>query len=163
MSEAVDSPISVLKLLPDLLCKMEIVVPSSWSWRPRRCDVTSVLSQSCVASAAPSSYIRAAICFEGKPAFSRIGGDSEVRSSPPDHSHRASLILGPLQLRVSANPICTCTQCRSKPEAVYTRWKQTNKQSNTKKHAQVLKAMYGDWNWMWTTGMMLLRDTKVVG
>lgn len=78
MSEAVDSPINVLKLLPDLLFKIEIVLPSRWSWRPRRCDVTSVLSQSCVASAAPSSYIRAAICFEGETGFLsdwwRLGG-----------------------------------------------------------------------------------------
>lgn len=129
MSEVVDSPVNMPKLLPGLLGKIKMLLPSRWSWRPRRCDVTSVLSQSCVASAAPSSYIRAAICFEPMPVFSRIGRESEVRSSPPDHSHRASLILGPLRLRVSANPICAFTQCRSKPEAICTRLKQTNKQA----------------------------------
>lgn len=162
MSEAVDSPINVLKLLPDLLCKIEIMLPSRWSWRPRRYDVKSVLSQSCVASAAPSSYIRPAICFEGKPAFSRIGGDSEVRSSPPDHSHWASLILGPLQLRVPANPICTCTYVgQNLSPYIGVENKQAIK--HTKKHTQVLKAICKDWDWMRTTGMMRLWDTTVVG
>lgn len=62
-------------------------------------EVMPVLSPCSVASAASSSYISAAIWLEGKPAFSRIGAASEVRSSLSDHAHRASPTPGapPLQ------------------------------------------------------------------
>lgn len=64
-----------------------------------------VLSSSSVASAAPSSYISAAIWYEGKPAFSRIGGCSEVRSSLSDHSHSDRQARAPPLTCLSANPL----------------------------------------------------------
>lgn len=137
MTEAADSPVNLRdykqpKLLPDLLCETGMLLPSSGSWRPRRSDAMPVLSQSNVASAASSSYISAAIWFEGKPASSRIGGDPEVRSSPTDHAHRRVTDTPPLSVACKSD-LCVHSGGRVKPEAVNTglKNKQTNKTTRT--------------------------------